>query len=367
MDIKDLLLQIADRIRKTKDAIKTEEATKNAFIMPFINALGYDVFNPTEVVPEMDCDLTKSGDKLDYAIIADGKPILLIECKHCNVNLSLHNTQLAKYYASSNAKFGVLTNGIEYRFFADLDKSNIMDETPFFVFNMLDFTTEEVEKLKNFHKSYFNEGTILSTAQELKYVTALKEILENEFNEPSAEFVRYFARQIHKGQITQNIINVFQPLVRKSIQDIISDTIADKLNLAFQSEERNEQPKTQEEPNQEKQLPDNVVYYNEKTGVTTTTEEIEAFNIIKAILCKDIDTTELAYKDNTRYFVVGLKKNPSNYWICRIFIGNRAKNITIPTADWSSTECYEIKNISDIYNYTDELRNILKYYTDKYY
>lgn len=118
MDLKDKLLQVSERLSKTKDTVKTEEATKNAFIMPFINALGYDVFDPEEVVPEMDCDLTKSGDKLDYAIMNNGKAIILIEYKHCNVNLSLHNSQLSKYYAASNAKFGILTNGVEYRFFA---------------------------------------------------------------------------------------------------------------------------------------------------------------------------------------------------------------------------------------------------------
>lgn len=68
MDFKDNVLQLAERIKKQKDAIQTEEATKNAFIMPIITALGYDVFNPFEVVPEMDCDLTRKGDKIDYAI-----------------------------------------------------------------------------------------------------------------------------------------------------------------------------------------------------------------------------------------------------------------------------------------------------------
>ena len=82
MDFKDNILQLAERIKKQKDAIQTEEATKNAFIMPIITALGYDVFNPFEVVPEMDCDLTRKGDKIDYAIKKDGRTILLIECKH---------------------------------------------------------------------------------------------------------------------------------------------------------------------------------------------------------------------------------------------------------------------------------------------
>lgn len=192
MDFKDNILQLVERIEKQKDAIQTEEATKNAFIMPMIVALGYDVFNPFEVVPEMDCDLTKRGDKIDYAIMKDNKPILLIECKHCLQKLDLHSTQLSKYYAASNARFGVLTNGIEYRFYADLDKTNIMDEKPFLVVNMLDLSDSDIEQMKKFHKSYYNESEILSTAQELQITIQIKEILIKNFQSPGDEFTRYF-------------------------------------------------------------------------------------------------------------------------------------------------------------------------------
>lgn len=98
MDFKDTIKQLADRIEKLKDNIQTEEATKNAFIMPFINALGYDVFNPLEVLPEMTCDIgTKKGEKIDYAIMKDDQPILLIECKHWKQDLNLHDNQLTLF------------------------------------------------------------------------------------------------------------------------------------------------------------------------------------------------------------------------------------------------------------------------------
>ena len=121
MDFKDTIKQLADRIEKLKDNIQTEEATKNAFIMPFINALGYDVFNPLEVLPEMTCDIgTKKGEKIDYAIMKDDQPILLIECKHWKQDLNLHDNQLLRYFNVSKAKFGLLTNGIIYRFYTCL-------------------------------------------------------------------------------------------------------------------------------------------------------------------------------------------------------------------------------------------------------
>ncbi|GHU96731.1 hypothetical protein FACS1894156_8070 [Bacteroidia bacterium] len=132
MDFKDSLVQLAARIEKLKGNIATEEATKNALIMPFIQALGYDVFDPTEIVPEFTCDIgTKKGEKIDYAIMQNGKPAVLIECKHWQQNLELHDNQLLRYFNVANAKFGILTNGITYRFYTDLEAPNKMDEKPF--------------------------------------------------------------------------------------------------------------------------------------------------------------------------------------------------------------------------------------------
>jgi hypothetical protein len=121
MDFKDSIKQISDRVLKLKDQIQTEEATKTAFVMPFIQVLGYDVFNPLEVIPEMVCDIgTKKGEKIDYAITKDDQHIMLIECKHWKQVLSLHDNQLLRYFHVSKAKFGILTNGLRYRFYTDL-------------------------------------------------------------------------------------------------------------------------------------------------------------------------------------------------------------------------------------------------------
>jgi hypothetical protein len=184
--LKNNLRELAERINSIKDQISTEEATKNALIMPFIQILGYDVFNPLEVVPEMDCDLVKKkGEKIDYAIMKDGEPIMLIECKHWKQDLNLHDNQLKKYYVASKAKFGVLTNGIEYRFYADLVKQNIMDDMPFLVVNMDDLRDAHIEELKKFHKSNFDVINIMSSASELKYLTELRKLIKAEFAEPS--------------------------------------------------------------------------------------------------------------------------------------------------------------------------------------
>lgn len=112
MDFKDTIKQLGDRVEKLKDNILTEEATKNAFIMPFINALGYDVFNPLEVIPEMNCDIgSKKGEKIDYAIMKDEEPIILIECKHWKQNLNLHDNQLLRYFTVSKLNLVSLQMG----------------------------------------------------------------------------------------------------------------------------------------------------------------------------------------------------------------------------------------------------------------
>lgn len=348
MDFKDNILQLAERIEKQKGAIQTEEATKNAFIMPMIAALGYDIFNPFEVIPEMDCDLTKKGDKIDYAIMKDGEPILLIECKHCAQKLDLHGTQLSKYYAASNARFGVLTNGIEYRFYADLDKKNIMDEKPFLVINMTDISDADIEQMKKFHKSYFNESGILDTAQELKYSTEIKAILNKEFVSPTPEFVRFLTKQVYtSGQVTSKTIEIFTPIVKKSISTIINDTIQDRLDLAGKTTPtENQRLDIEEQPKEEQQESSN--------GAITTQEEIDAYNIIRSILRNKFDVSSIIYKDFKSYFAIGIG-NASYWWGCRLAFGNRKKNIYFPIDDYKSQEKVEIEALDDIFKFAEKL------------
>lgn len=338
--------------------------------MPMIAALGYNVFNPFEVVPEMDCDLIKKkGEKIDYAIMKDENPILLIECKHCKQDLNLHDTQLQKYFVASKARFGVLTNGIEYRFYTDLEKINIMDEKPFLIVNMLDLSDADIEQLKKFHKSYYNEEDVLSTANELKYTTEIKSILNNEFASPTAEFVRFFARQAYtSGQITSKVIDMFTPLVKKSITSVINDIISDRLNTAIKnSEQTSDSPQTIDNTsieNTEEKLPDGVVYMDKESGVVTTQEELDAYNIVRSILRKSVDVERITYKDYKSYFVVNID-NSQWYWICRISIGARKKQIGIPTDQYKNCEWIQIDNVDDIFKYADRLEEALKLAMEK--
>lgn len=364
MDFKDTLLQLADKIAKQKDNISTEEATKTSFIMPMIAALGYDVFNPFEVVPEMDCDLTKRGDKIDYAIMKDNTPILLIECKHCKQNLNLHSTQLAKYYAASNARFGVLTNGIEYRFYADLEKQNIMDEKPFLVVNMLDLSDVDIEQLKKFHKSYYNEQDILSTAQELQITIQVKDLLNKNFQQPDDEFTRYFVRSLNDGRYSAKLVEQYRPILKKSIASVINDIISDRLNVAMKNEENTDvrkAPENNEEQDEQTlhdNLPEGVVYVDEERGIVTTQEEIDGYNIIRSILRKYIDVKRLQYKDFKSYFAINVDGSQW-WWVCRLYLGKRKKQIGFPKDDYKDNEWVQIEKLDDIFTLEDRLKEAL--------
>lgn len=367
MDFKDSILQLSERIEKLKGNITTEEATKNAFIMPLISALGYDVFNPLEVVPELDCDLVKKkGEKIDYAIMREGTPILLIECKHWDQNLSLHDTQLKKYFVASNARFGVLTNGIEYRFYTDLEKPNIMDEKPFLVVNMLNISDVEIERIKQFHKSYYDESNVLSAAQDLKYTTELRSILSSEFSSPSPDFVKYFTKQIYEGQVNQKVLEQFTPIIKRAIADLINDTISDRLGLAIKSQPKatEEQPATEEPaetPATKIDLPEGVVYMSEDGLIVTTQEEIDSYLIVKAILRPVVDVSRVFYRDGQRYFSILLDDN-NRKPICRMYFNAKSvKYIAIFDANKTEKRC-EIKSLDDIYNYTDALRETVTSY-----
>lgn len=363
MDFKDQLAQLSDKIAKQKDNIATEEATKTSFIMPMIAALGYDVFNPFEVVPEMDCDLTKRGDKIDYAIMKDNAPILLIECKQCKQNLDLHSTQLAKYYAASNARFGVLTNGIEYRFYADLEKKNILDEKPFLAVNMLDLSDTDIEQLKKFHKSYYNEQDILSTAQELQITIQVKDLLNRNFQQPDDEFTRYFVRSLNDGKYSAKLVEQYRPILKKSIASVINDIISDRLNVAMKTDDKQEPIPVKETPNEQtgttaKELPDGVVFQDEEKGIVTTQEEIDAYNIVRSILRQYVDVKRIQYNDYKSYFAVNLDGS-TWWWICRLSLGKRKKQFCIPKDGYKSNEWIEIESIDDIFKYADKLKSSL--------
>lgn len=352
MDFKDQIKQLSDRVAKLKEQIQTEEATKNAFIMPFLQTLGYDVFNPLEVVPEYITDIgTKKGEKIDYAIFKDGNPTILVECKHWVQNLNLHDGQLLRYFHVSKAKFGLLTNGVTYRFYSDLVEVNKMDEKPFLEFNITEIKDNQVEELKKFHKTVFDAESITNTASELKYTNELKHLLQQELANPSSEFVKHFARQVYPSVVTAKVLEQFTNLTRKSIQQHISDLITERLKTALTKED--EKVKEQEAIQAEQIKAD-------ENKVVTTEEELEGFMIVKTILRQKISSTRITHRDAQSYFAILLDDN-NRKTICRLYL-NSSKKYFVTLDEQKKEVKNEITSLDDIFKYSETLLNIVDSY-----
>ncbi|OQP49968.1 type I restriction endonuclease [Niastella populi] len=353
MDFKDEIKLFGDRVEKLKDQIQTEEATKNAFIMPFIKALGYDVFNPFEVMPEFIADIgIKKGEKVDYAIMREGEPCILVECKHWRESLDPHNSQLFRYFHTTCAKFGLLSNGIVYRFYTDLVEPNKMDEKPFFEFNVTDIKDNQVEELKKFHKSYFDVESIQNTASELKYMNELKVLINAEFQNPSDGFVRHFAKQIYNGILTSRLMDQFTSLTKRSIQQYINDLITERLKSALKKENEEQKSVDAEPSNSQPEV--------KEVKIETTPEEMESFMIVKTIMRQKIKVNRIVYRDAQSYFAILLDDN-NRKTICRLYLNGSKKYIG--TFDDNKKETKnELSSLDDIFNYTDLLHNTVAIY-----
>jgi hypothetical protein len=361
MDFKDSIFQLAERVTALKESIQTEEATKNAFIMPFIQMLGYDVFNPLEVVPEMDCDIAKKkGEKIDYAIMKDGSPIMLIECKHWKQDLNLHDNQLKRYYVASKAKFGVLTNGIIYRFYADLIKENIMDDVPFLEINLEKLREAQIEEVKKFCKENFDLDNILSSANELKYMSEVKKIIRSEFAEPSPEFVKLLTKRVYEGIVTQKVLDQFTDIVKRAVKSHINDVMSEKLGIAIKATEAAGAPvqTSSTAPEQE----ESVKEEDEKASkINTTIEELEGYYIVKSVVCEVIPAERVTYRDSQSYFAIFADDN-NRKPICRLHFNN-SNNKRIGFVDENRNEQMEcINKLDDIYNYKKQLIDAAKRY-----
>lgn len=363
MDFVDKIKQFSKRIEMVKENLATEEATKTALIMPFFNLLDYDVFNPMEFVPEFVADVgTKKGEKVDYAIMNDGKPVILIEAKGVNDDLTKHDAQLFRYFTVTDAKFAILTNGIIYKFFTDLEEPNKMDEKPFLELNLLDLNDTKVIELKKFTKDNFDIDTIFNTASELKYTNLIKKQLTEQLNEPTDEFVRFIIGDFFTGVKTSNVVEKFRPIVKKSMQQFVNDFMNDKIKSILNN--TNEEEVTETITTTEEVVVEEIsIDENIESKVVTTEEELEGFNIVRSILSEVVSPEDISYKDVERYCGI-LYQNNIRKWVCRLYFNSSKKSITISDENKKEVRYY-IENISDIYKYKNELLNSIDKYIEK--
>lgn len=358
MEFVDQIKQIAQRAEGITCSIQTEEATKTALIMPFIAALGYDVFNPQEVTPEYTADIgTKKGEKIDYAILRDGTPVIFVECKWCGADLTQeHASQLFRYFATTSAtRVGILTNGLVYQFYADLVEKNKMDEKPFFIFDIQSYDETALKELQKYTKAAFDADTIISSASDLKYTGEIKKILSDLLNDPEEEFVRYFTTRVYGGRFNAKVKAEFTAIVKKALGQFIRERINERLNAALDQEKKAEtEAAAAIEEEAQASTPDK--------GITTTQEEIDGFNIVRAICCQAVDAQRIFIRDTKSYCGI-LFDDTNRKPICRLYF-NSATRKYVGLFDTGNEEKVPVDSPSDLFSLSSRLLATASSYLD---
>ncbi|KIG16016.1 Prophage Lp2 protein 6 [Enhygromyxa salina] len=360
MSFEEKLKNLAAKADKTRGMLETEEATKNALVMPFIAALGYDVFDPTEVVPEFTADVgIKKGEKVDYVIKRGEDIVMLIEAKKVTADLAIeHSSQLFRYFTTTKARIAVLTNGIVYRFYSDLEESNKMDEKPFLELNLLDLRESLINEVSKLSKSNFDLENMLVAASDLKYMREIRATLERQLETPDEELVKFFFQQAHpNGRFVQSAKDQFSQLVKRTLLGFINDKVSDRLRSALaraDDSESEELPAARVVDGDGLSDDNDSANHGSDGGIVTTEAELEGYRVVKAIICDVVAAERVTYRDSKTYFAVLVDDN-NRKPICRLHF-NRSKKY-IGTFDTDKAETRHLIDTPDaIYSVRDLLR-----------
>jgi predicted type IV restriction endonuclease len=360
MDFIERLHSLSKKASLVSSGLATEEATKNALVMPFLHSiLGYDVFDPSEVVPEFTADTgTKKGEKVDYAIVKDGEIQILVECKKYGEKLaSKHASQLFRYFSVTNARIAILTNGTVYQFYTDLDAPNKMDEKPFLVLDIEDIDDHIVPEVKKLTKNSFDVESIVDSAGELKYLSQIKRLLEAQFEQPGEDFVKFFASRVYDGVITAKVRAQFQEITEKALKQFLSDSINERLKSAMGS---NSKSAMAENKSNDEQVELKNANADEESKIVTTEAELDGFNIIKAILRQKVSVERIVARDTQSYFGVLLDDN-NRKPICRLHFNAKQKYIGMFDENKQETR-HPIETLDEIFNFSETLLNTIAFY-----
>lgn len=340
--IEDKIKKLQSKIAIVKDRLETEESTKTALVLPFIQLLGYDIFNPTQVLPEFNCDIAKGkGEKVDYALLIKNKVEIIIECKGFGVNLAPHRNQLSRYFVSTKAKYAILTNGILYQFYTDLDNKNLMDEIPFFQFSLENYSVSDIEILEQFMFSNFNADKIDQNASEYKIITGVTGEIKTLFEKPNIETIKLFTKSSYKGRYTDSAISRLTILFKKALKQFVNDRVSNQLKSATEAEE---------------------VIDNNCGKIITTEEEKQAFYIVQAIARDVIPSEDIVMRDQINLCMI-LYKNDQCKPIVKLYF-NDVKNLQIELFDEDGSYKIELATLDEIYDYKDAIIKICKKYSE---
>lgn len=344
MEFKDKVMALVEKIEKMGGNLETEDATKNALVMPFIHSvLGYDIFNPSEVVPEFTADTrTKKGEKVDYAISHDGTIQILIEAKKRGEQLTIkHASQLFRYFSCTDARIAVLTNGTVYQFFSDLDDANKMDERPFLELDLENLDDGAIPELQKLSKEQFDLDDVLSSAGEMKFSNQIKKIIQQQFREPDDELIKLLVSQVYEGKLTQAVKSDFKPIVKKALKQFLNDQINSRLQSAMNGYQEPES------------VTDDDRGEDEGNGIYTTEEEIEGYNLVKAMVRKILDPERVIMRDTKSYCGILIDDN-NRKPLCRLHFNRSQKYLGVFDNEKNETR-HPIDTINDIFAFEEHL------------
>ena len=355
MDFADRISALASRVKELRPHAVTEESTKAALINPFIQALGYDIFDPRVVMMEYVADIgTKKGEKIDYAIKRNGEIIFCIEAKCCTATLDASKaSQLHRYFHNiPTARIGILTNGVRYEFYSDLDKPNVMDEKPFMIFDFDQVDEALIPELKKLANDVFDVDVALSAAQELKHLRQIRQMIAAEVREPSDELVKLLASRVFSGPMRASVIEAFRPVVKQAFEKYINGVLLERIQgvTGMGSSSSNT-----ESPAAQTTVPETVEAQEEKDAIVTTQEEMEAFFIIKAILREVVDPSRITMRDRQSYCGILFDDN-NRKPVARLHFNSASVKYLGIFDDEKNETKVKIEDLNDIYNYSDQFR-----------
>lgn len=318
---KEKLLAHVEHIKAVGTHCTTEETTKQALILPFLNILDFSPFDPQKVKAEFGANLPgiKATERVDYALFSDGNPVMFVEAKSFNEKLTNHAGQLARYFNSTpGVSIAAITNGREWRFFTDLKLPNVMDESPFLKVNFDTLSDSDMEQLAQFRYGCFRPDQLRTFAEERVYQEQFQEIIESCLRDVDQDFVRFVANRANLGaKLTTRLLDTITPLIKRAVADAISRMVVTGLSA----------PQVQPEaaPAVAPLLENFKDYIVDPTNpkIITTTAELKLLAIMKDMLSGVVNPDEIVGKDTESYYTV-MYQGKVNRWVVR-YVGDRGK------------------------------------------
>lgn len=354
MDFADAIAALGEHAMKMKGKLATEEATKNALVLPFIKELGYNIFNPLEVMPEFVADVAgMKGEKVDYAIMQDGSPIMLIECKCCGVPLEeTKREQLHRYFLTLDSSIGILTDGVRYLFYSTAADGKNMDTTPFMEFSLDNIDPTLLPELRKLRKGQFDLDKTLDAVNELKFNRQVKLALAKNLESPDLGFIDYLLACAEIKNIRkEKKESQYAGYVKRAFNEFLAEQVDSRLKTALAATTKKESAPAEEA----------VPAAPEANRIETTQEELDGFAIVRAIMSKVVDPERVVMRDTVSYCGV-LLDNKNTKPICRMhFNAASVKYLETFDAEKKGTK-HKIESLSDIYRFEDALRAVVGFY-----